>query len=175
MSIRGLKVPTVRIAFAYLLLRVYEIAPRIYGFKSIFPRFDKTNFRLRAAAASVVVRRSRLEENMTKHITMGIAVLAFGVALASVPASAQTHYGKALNDGGMVDDYNSSGTPAKPLYNSATPAASATPHYGKALNDGGLTDEPSAQQKAAATKAQTRTVQQQTPPHYGKALNDGGQ
>ena len=112
---------------------------------------------------------------MRKHITIGVAALAFGVALASVPASAQTHYGKALNDGGMVDDYNSSATPAKPLYNSATPAATATPHYGKALNDGGLTDEPSAQQKAAATKAQTRTVQQQTPPHYGKALNDGGQ
>ncbi len=110
---------------------------------------------------------------MTKHITMGIAALAFGVALASVPASAQTHYGKALNDGGMVDDYNSSGTPAKPLYNSATPAAPATPHYGKALNDGGITDEPSAAQ-LAATKARTKTVQQQTPPHYGKPLNDGG-
>ena len=111
---------------------------------------------------------------MTKHITMGIAVLAFGVALASVPAFAQTHYGKALNDGGMVDDYNSSGTPAKPLYNSATPAAQATPHYGKALNDGGMTDEPSAKQ-LAAEKAKIKTVQQQTPPRYGKALNDGGQ
>jgi hypothetical protein len=116
---------------------------------------------------------------MIKHITIGAAALAFGVALASVPASAQTaqpHYGKALNDGGMVDDYNSSGTPAKPLYNSTTTAAPVTPHYGKALNDGGLTDEPSAAQKAAAARAQTRTVQQQqTPPHYGKALNDGGQ
>jgi hypothetical protein len=112
---------------------------------------------------------------MKKHITIGVAALAFGVALASVPASAQTHYGKALNDGGMVDDYNSSGSPAKPLYNSATPAAPATPHYGKALNDGGLPDEPSAAQKAAAAKAQTKTVQQQqTPPHYGKSLNDGG-
>jgi hypothetical protein len=111
---------------------------------------------------------------MVKHITIGVAALAFGVALASVPASAQTHYGKALNDGGMVDDYNSSGAPAKPLYNSTTPAAPVTPHYGKALNDGGLTDEPSAAQKAAAAKAQTRTVQQQAPAHYGKALNDGG-
>jgi len=112
---------------------------------------------------------------MNKHITIGVAALAFGVALASVPASAQTHYGKAPNDGGLVDDYNSSGAPAKPLYNSATPAAPATPHYGKALNDGGITDEPSAAQKAAAAKAQTRTVQQQqTSPHYGKPLNDGG-
>jgi hypothetical protein len=111
---------------------------------------------------------------MKKHITIGVAALAFGVALASVPASAQTHYGKAPNDGGLVDDYNSSGTPAKPLYNSASPAAPATPHYGKALNDGGLPDEPSAAQKAAAAKAQTKTVQQQTPPHYGKPLNDGG-
>jgi hypothetical protein len=111
---------------------------------------------------------------MKKHITIGVAALAFGVALASVPASAQTHYGKALNDGGLVDDYNSNGTPAKPLYNSATPAAPATPHYGKALNDGGITDEPTAAQKAAAAKAQTKTVQRQTPPHYGKPLNDGG-
>jgi hypothetical protein len=60
---------------------------------------------------------------MIKHITIGVTALAFGVALASVPASAQTHYGKAANDGGLVDDYNSNGTPAKPLYNSATPAA----------------------------------------------------
>jgi len=111
---------------------------------------------------------------MKKHFTIGVAALAFGVALAAVPASAQTHYGKALNDGGLVDDYNSSGTPAKPLYNSAAPTAPAAPHYGKALNDGGLTDEPSAAQKAAAAKAQTKTVQRQTPPHYGKHLNDGG-
>jgi hypothetical protein len=110
---------------------------------------------------------------MIKHITIGVAALAFGVAFASAPASAQTHYGKALNDGGMVDDYNSNGTPAKQLYNSASPAAPATPHYGKALNDGGLPDEPSAAQKAAA-KAQTKTVQRQTSPHYGKPLNDGG-
>ncbi len=110
---------------------------------------------------------------MKKHIIIGVAALAFGAALASVPASAQTHYGKALNDGGMVDDYNSNGTPAKQLYNSASPAAPATPHYGKALNDGGLPDEPTAAQKAAA-KAQTKTVQRQTSPHYGKPLNDGG-
>ena len=110
---------------------------------------------------------------MIKHIIIGVAALAFGVAFASAPASAQTHYGKALNDGGMVDDYNSNATPAKQLYNSASPAAPATPHYGKALNDGGLPDEPSAAQKAAA-KAQTKTVQQQSSPHYGKPLNDGG-
>src|ERR1700680_2757877 len=40
----------VRIVFAYLLLRFYEFALRIYGFNSIFPRFDKTNCKLRAAA-----------------------------------------------------------------------------------------------------------------------------
>jgi len=113
-------------------------------------------------------------KSMMKQITIGVATLAFGVAIASVPASAQTHYGKAPNDGGLVDDYNSSGTPAKPLYNSVTPTAPAAPHYGKALNDGGLPDEPSAGQQAAA-KTQTKTVQQQqTPPHYGKPLNDGG-
>jgi len=110
---------------------------------------------------------------MIKTITIGVAALAFSVALACVPASAQTHYGKALNDGGLPDDYNSSGTPAKPLYNSATPAAPTSPHYGKALNDGGLPDEPSAAQQVAA-KAQNKTVQQQTPPRYGKPLNDGG-
>ena len=108
---------------------------------------------------------------MIKHITIGVAALAFGVALASAPASAQTHYGKALNDGGLVDDYNSNGTPAKPLYNSATPAVPVTPHYGKAVNDGGVGDVYGAQQTA---KTQNKTVQQQTPPHYGKSMNDGG-
>ena len=110
---------------------------------------------------------------MKKHITTGVAALAFSVALACVPASAQTHYGKALNDGGMVDDYNSSATPAKPLYNSATPAAPATPHYGRALNDGGIADDYSSSGQPAA-KTPNTIVQQQTPPHYGKPLNDGG-
>jgi hypothetical protein len=108
---------------------------------------------------------------MIKHITIGAAALAFGVALASVPAFAQTHYGRALNDSGMADDY-SSATPAKPLYNSATPAVPAKPHYGKALNDGGSDDYSAAGQPAA--KTQNKIVQQQTPPHYGKPLNDGG-
>ena len=110
---------------------------------------------------------------MKKHITIGVAALAFGVAFAAAPASAQTHYGKALNDGGMVDDYNSTGAPAKPLYNSATPAAPAAPHYGRALNDGGFADDYSSAGQPAA-KTQNTSVQQQTPPHYGKALNDGG-
>ena len=108
---------------------------------------------------------------MIKHITIGVAALAFGVAFASVPAFAQTHYGKALNDGGMADDY--SAPPAKPLYNSATPAAPTTPHYGKALNDGGFADDYSSAGQQAA-KTQNKIVQQQSPPHYGKALNDGG-
>jgi hypothetical protein len=108
---------------------------------------------------------------MIKHITIGVAALAFGVALAAVPAFAQTHYGKALNDGGMADDYGAA--PAKPLYNSATPAAPAAPHYGRALNDGGFADDYSSAGQPAA-KTQTKIVQQQTPPHYGKALNDGG-
>jgi hypothetical protein len=151
---------------------------RIYVSKSISAHITRINFKLRAGGVRIRIRcvrkHPRLEENMLKHITIGAAALAFGVAFASAPASAQTHYGKALNDGGMVDDYNASATPARPLYNSATPAAPAAPHYGKALNDGGITDEPSAAQKAAAAKAQTKTVQRQTPPHYGKPLNDGG-
>ena len=105
---------------------------------------------------------------MIKHITFGVAALAFGVALASVPAFAQTHYGRALNDGGMADDYGAA--PARPLYNSATPAAPTAPHYGRALNDGGFADDYSSAGQPAANKI----VQQQTPPHYGKALNDGG-
>ena len=109
---------------------------------------------------------------MIKHITIGVAALAFGVAIASVPAIAQTHYGRALNDGGMADDY-SSATPAKPLYNSAKHAVPATPHYGRALNDGGFADDYSSTGQPAA-KTQNKIVQQQTPPHYGKALNDGG-
>ena len=86
---------------------------------------------------------------MIKHISF--AALVFGVALASLPAFAQTHYGRALNDGGMADDY-SSATPAKPLYNSATPAAPATPHYGRALNDGGIADDCSSAGAASSCK-----------------------
>jgi hypothetical protein len=106
---------------------------------------------------------------MIKQITIGVYALALGMAFASAPASAQqAHYGKALNDGGMVDD---SSMPApKRLYNAATPAPAATPHYGKALNDGGMTDQPSAAQLAA--NARIKWVQSQ--PHYGKAMNDGG-
>ena len=44
--------------------------------------------------------------------------------------AAPTHYGKALDDGGLVD--NVGGTPAK-----VTPIQTP-PHYGKALNDGGM-------------------------------------
>jgi hypothetical protein len=94
---------------------------------------------------------------MKKHIA--IAALAFGAVLVSVPAfaagrapndggqvdvttppsskpiynsvsAAPAHYGKALNDGGIVDNVN--GTPAK-----VTPIATPV-HYGKALNDGGF-------------------------------------
>jgi hypothetical protein len=108
---------------------------------------------------------------MIKHIAIGVAALAFGVALASVPAFAQTHYGRALNDGGMADDYGAA--PARPLYNSATPAVAATPHYGRALNDGGFADDYSGAGQPVA-KTQNKIVQQQTPPHYGKPLNDGG-
>jgi hypothetical protein len=107
---------------------------------------------------------------MIKQITIGVAALALGVAFASAPASAQqVHYGKALNDGGMVDD--SPATPAKRIYNAVTPAApAAAAHYGKALNDGGMTDQPSA--AALAANARIKWVQSQ--PHYGRAMDDGG-
>jgi hypothetical protein len=136
------------------------------GFLALTPNYKSREAGIRWPSENLGWRKI-----MIKHITIGVAALAFGVAFASVPAFAQTHYGKALNDGGMSDDY--SATPAKPLYNSVTPAAQATPHYGKALNDGGITDEPSAAQQAAA-KTQNKIVQQQTPPHYGKPMNDGG-
>ena len=112
---------------------------------------------------------------MKKHITIGVAALAFGVAFASAPASAQTHYGKALNDGGLVDDYNSSGTPAKPLYNSATPAAAGHAALWQGSQRRRTNRRAERGAESGAAKAQTRTVQQQqTPPHYGKPLNDGG-
>ena len=136
------------------------------GFLALTPNYEP-----RAAGLLMAVRKTRLEEIMIKHITIGVAALAFGVALAAVPAFAQTHYGKALNDGGMADDYGAA--PAKPLYNSATPAVPAAPHYGRALNDGGFADDYSSTGQPAA-KTQNKIVQQQTPPHYGKALNDGG-
>jgi hypothetical protein len=50
-SICALNLRTIRIVFAYLLLRIYEFALRIYGSNSIFPRFDTTNCKLRAAAS----------------------------------------------------------------------------------------------------------------------------
>jgi hypothetical protein len=86
-----------------------------------------------------------------------IAALAFGAALASVPAFAA---GRAPNDGGLVDV--TAPAPSKPIYNSA-----ATPvHYGKALNDGGIVDNVNG------TAPKITPVQ--TPPHVGRALNDGG-
>jgi|HubBroStandDraft_5_1064220.scaffolds.fasta_scaffold233975_2 hypothetical protein len=94
---------------------------------------------------------------MKKHIA--IAALAFGVVLASVPAfaagraandggpadvsappaskpiynsvsAAPAHYGKGLDDGGIVDNVN--GTAPK-----ITPVQSQ-PHVGRAMNDGGM-------------------------------------
>jgi hypothetical protein len=126
------------------------------------------------AADRICVRHvaieSRLEEIMIKQITIGIAALALGVAFASPPASAQqAHYGRALNDGGMVDDGPS--TSAKPVYNSAATAAPpAAAHYGRAANDGGMVDTP----PAAALKANSQVKTVQSPPHNGRALNDGG-
>jgi hypothetical protein len=120
----------------------------------------------------MAVRRPRLEKNHDKahHHWRGRAGIRRGARF--VPAFAQTHYGRALNDGGMADDY-SSATPARPLYNSAMPAVAATPHYGKALNDGGMADDYGAAGQPAI-KTQNKIVQQQTPPHYGKPMNDGG-
>jgi hypothetical protein len=130
-----------------------------------------TNYKSRAAGLRWPSENLGWRNIMIKHITIGVAAPAFGVALASVPAFAQTHYGRALNDGGFADDYGAA--PARPLYNSATPAVPATPHYGGALNDGGMGDDYSSAGQPAA-KTQNTIVQQQTPPHYGKALNDGG-
>jgi hypothetical protein len=105
---------------------------------------------------------------MINRITIGIAALALGVAFASAPASAQVRYGKALNDGGLVDG---PGAPAaKPLYNAVTPVPATSPHYGKALNDGGIVDTPPAPQMVA----NNRIKWVQNPPHVGRALNDGG-
>lgn len=102
------------------------------------------------------------------RISITIAALALGATVASAPAfaqQAQPHYGKGVNDGGLVDEPR--GRAPKRLYNSTTPTAV---HYGKGLNDGGLTDPPSAKQMSAAG----HITWKQYPPHYGKALNDGG-
>lgn len=102
------------------------------------------------------------------RISISIAALALGATLASAPGFAQQvqpHYGKGVNDGGMIDEPRS---PAPRLYNTAAPPAVV--HYGKGLNDGGLVDTPNAKELAAAR----RIKWVQNPPHYGKALNDGG-
>ncbi len=94
---------------------------------------------------------------MKKHVT--IAALAFGAVLASVPAfaagrapndggqvdvaaprsskpiynsvsAAPAHYGKALNDGGIVD------TPSAPVPKITW--VTNPPHVGRGLNDGGF-------------------------------------
>jgi hypothetical protein len=106
---------------------------------------------------------------MKYRITIGIATLAFGAAVAASPALAQ-QYGKSANDGGPFSAPQSN---SQPLYNSVTPQASTAPSYGKAANDGGMVSEPNAG-KTAAAKPQDNTAQPATPPHYGKAPNDGG-
>jgi hypothetical protein len=111
---------------------------------------------------------------MKTCITITAAAVVFGAALASVPAFAQQahpHYGKSVDDGGMIDEPPA---PArKPLYNSA--AAPSTQHYGKGLDDGGLVDPPSAKDMSAA-KAVSTAVAKQKPAaaHYGKGVDDGG-
>jgi hypothetical protein len=104
---------------------------------------------------------------MIKQITIGIAALALGVAFAAAPASAQARYGRALNDGGLVDG---PGAPSKPIYNEVKPMPATTPHFGRAFNDGGIVDAP----PAALMAANARIKWAQSPPHYGRALNDGG-
>jgi hypothetical protein len=103
---------------------------------------------------------------MKTRIAISVAVLAFGVALASAPAFAQ-HIGKGLDDGGLVDVPPAPA--AKQVYNTVS-AAPASAHYGKGLNDGGLVDPPSAAQLAA----QGKITWAKNPPHYGKGLDDGG-
>jgi hypothetical protein len=114
---------------------------------------------------------------MKKSITISVAALAFGAVLAAAPAfaqQAQSHYGRAVDDGGAVDA--PSAPAAQPLYNSVPQQTPSTAHNGRALNDGGTPDQPTAAQ-LAAEKAQNKVVQQksaQSAPNYGRAPNDGG-
>src|SRR5580698_5870303 len=96
-----------------------------------------TNYKPRAAGLRWPPENLGWRKIMIKHITFGAAALAFGVALASVPAFAQTHYGKALNDGGMADDYGGAGQPAAKTQNKIV-QQQTPPHYGKPMNDGGF-------------------------------------
>ena len=91
------------------------------------------------------------------------AAVAFGAAvLASVPALAQSvHYGKALNDGGLVDV--TAPPPSKPVYKPQPPAPV---HYGKAVDDGGLVEAPTA--------PAPKITLTQNPSHIGRPVNDGG-
>ena len=108
---------------------------------------------------------------MVKHITIGVAALALGVAFAAAPASAQVRYGRALNDGGLVDGPTVPTASQKPLYNTVvTPVPAAPAHFGKALDDGGIVDAPAP----ALLAANARIKWVQSPPHYGRPLNDGG-
>ncbi len=78
---------------------------------------------------------------MKNRITISVAALAVGAVLAAVPAfaqQAQPHYGKAVNDGGSIDE--PSAPAGRALYNSVSPQTPSVPHYGKAVNDGGSID-----------------------------------
>jgi hypothetical protein len=111
---------------------------------------------------------------MKNRITISVAALAVGAVLAAVPAfaqQAQPHYGKAVNDGGLIDE--PSAPAGRALFNSVSQQMPSAPHYGKGVNDGGLVDQPNAAQLAAA-QAQSKVAQQKPVPHYGKGVDDGG-
>ncbi len=81
---------------------------------------------------------------MRFKITMGIAALALGTALASGTAFAQTtsHYpvGRAANDGGLVVVHSGGWqSQERPLYNVAPQQQPSFHHTtGRAANDGGI-------------------------------------
>jgi len=113
---------------------------------------------------------------MRLKITIGLAALALGTALASVSAlaaeqqKAAPYYGRPANDGGM-GPVQPAARPERPLYDSMQPPS--TPHYGKGIDDGGRVDEPSAAAISDA-KARNKLTEQKQVPHAGKPSNDGG-
>jgi hypothetical protein len=109
------------------------------------------------------------KQNMRTKMTVGVAALALGAVLASVPAFAQST-GRNPNDGGLITTPSGAQQSGRTLYNSAAPQTSAAPHYGRNANDGGLVDEPSGAQSTARSTPQ----QAPAPAQYGRNPNDGG-
>lgn len=99
------------------------------------------------------------------HIALAAAVLALGVALLPVSASAQA---RNPNDGGQI-----SVAPGATLDGGSKPAPTQA-YYGRNANDGGTGPVPTSAQVSAATPKPSKKPAAPAPVHLGRAANDGG-